>query len=323
MAIILSCGSDQSTAPHIPLRVATEFSHCICCACVAYEKGWYQKEGFEIKTYQSYVTGEALSSALGGGYIDVAYVGLIPAIEACSTGTTPLKIVSGIYRYGYGLVARPGKLKNIKDLETEHTSIGCSREGSGADVFLQKTIEAYRLDSKRVIRNIVRMKPHQMLIALRKGELDAVFVPEHRVSMAEGYGFKTMLTCKDVPPCIFGAVLVVKESLIKENPEAVRRLVHLNRRTIDYIKSRPADAAIITSRHLSLRMKQTAQREFIEKNDIMEITPEMCLLATKRVEYNHSIDKQNIQEAIDCLTRLKFIKKPAKAEDIVETRFLD
>jgi len=66
VAILSSCGQ-KPFAEKLPLKIGAEFSQCTCAAYVAYEKGWYTKEGFEIVSYQSYVTGGALSSAIAEG----------------------------------------------------------------------------------------------------------------------------------------------------------------------------------------------------------------------------------------------------------------
>lgn len=199
VAILSSCGQ-KPFAEKLPLKICAEFSQCTCAACVAYEKGWYEEEGFEIASYQSYVTGGALSSAIAEGYVDVAYIGLVPAIIALSKSATPFKIVSGIYRYGYAFVANPSKIRDIKDLERHDARIASPHEGSGENAFLQTILETYRLDKTKVMSHVDRMNPHKILTSLAKGELDGGFAPEHWVSVAESKGFKILLTCRDVAP---------------------------------------------------------------------------------------------------------------------------
>jgi NitT/TauT family transport system substrate-binding protein len=321
VAILSSCGQ-KPFAENLPLKIGAEFSQCTCAACVAYEKGWYEEEGFEIVSYQSYVTGGALSSAIAEGYVDVAYIGLVPAIIALSKSAVPFKIVSGIYRYGYAFVVNPSKIRDVKDLERHDARFACPHEGSGANAFLQATLETYRLDKTKVMSHVDRMNPHKILASLAKGELDGGFVPEHWVSVAESKGFTVLLTCKDVTPCISGAVLVVRESLIAKHPEAVKRLVQMTVRSIEYVKSNPGDAAMITSRHLTHRLKRTNEVEKVEMSHLEEVTPEMCIQAMKRIEFTPVLDAKEVQLLIDNLHRFRIIEKSIKAEDILDLRFL-
>lgn len=320
---LLSCSNQEPPIENkLPLRIATEFSQCTCTTCVAFEKGWYEEEGIQIVSYQSYVTGDALSSALSGGYVDVAYIGLVPAVLALSKSATPLKIVSGVYRYGYVLVVNPLKIREVKDLERNHMRIGCPREGSGEDVFLQATMETYQMDKAKVAASINRMNPHMIIDSLIKGELDGGFVPEHWASVAETKGLKVLLTCKDVVPCMSGGVLVVTEGLITGHPEAVKRLVQVTARSIEYVKSNPGDAAMINSRHLTYRMKRTNEAEKVAQSNLGEVTPEMCLRAMKRIEFSPAIETKDVQSMIDTLYRFRYIEKPIKAEDILDLKFV-
>ena len=321
VALLSSCGQ-KPFAEKLPLKIGVEFSQCTCAACVAYEKGWYTKEGFEIVSYRSYVTGSALSSAIAEGYVDVAYIGLVPAIIALSKSDTPFKIVSGIYRYGYAFVVNPSKIRNVKDLERHTAKIACPHEGSGENAFLHATLEAYRLDKSKVLSHLDRMNPHKILASLAKGELDGGFVPEHWVSVAESKGFKILLTCKDVTPCISGAVLVIKDSLITRNPEAVKRLVQMTARSIEYVKSNAGDAAMVTSRHLTHRLKRTNEAEKVELSYLQEVTPEICVQAMQRIEFTTMIDVKEVQLIINNLHRLGDIERPIKAEDILDLQFL-
>ena len=319
---LLSCSGQEPLAEKLPLKIGTEYSLCTCAACVAYEKGWFEEEGFEIISYQSYVTGGALSSAIAEGYVDVAYVGLVPAIIALSKSATPFKIASGIYRYGYAFVANPSKIRGVKDLERVDARIACPHEGSGENAFLQAALETYRLDKTKVMSHMDRMNPHKILASLAAGELDGGFVPEHWVSVAESKGFKILLTCKDVAPCISGAVLVVNEKFITKHPEAVKRLVQMTARSIDYVKSNPGDAAMIASRHLTYRLKRTNEAEKVELSYLEQVTPEMCIQAMKRIEFTPTIDVKEVQLLINNLHRFRNIERPIKAEDIVDLKFI-
>jgi ABC-type nitrate/sulfonate/bicarbonate transport system substrate-binding protein len=135
-------------------------------------------------------------------------------------------------------------------------------------------------------------------------------------------GFRVIATCKEVAPKMSGGVLVVKESLIREHPEEVRRLVAVTRKTIDYVNAHPADCVAITSGHLSSRIAKTLEREKLDQSEFGDISPDVCLRALSRVEYSVSIDPAGVQEAIELLERNKYLEKPVRASDLVDLQFL-
>ena len=96
-----SCNSDRQ------IGMAVEFMDHAAAAYVAQDNGWYEERGLNLSSYTSYVTGVALGSALARRDIQVAYMCLVPAINAYANGGVPIKIVAGTHRYGYGLVANP------------------------------------------------------------------------------------------------------------------------------------------------------------------------------------------------------------------------
>lgn len=210
----------------VPIGMAVEFMDHAACAYISQDKGWFEEEGLNLASYESYVTGMALASALARGDIQVAYICLVPAINVYANAKVPIKIVAGTHKYGYGLVVNPEKIKSIKDLEKPGIRLGCVREGGAVDVLLHKTIDRYNLDEKKILNNIQRMNPPKQVLAIKTGQLDAAFLPEQWATMVEDFGFKMLLVSQEVWPEMQGSVLVVKEELIRDHPEVVKKLVN-------------------------------------------------------------------------------------------------
>jgi NitT/TauT family transport system substrate-binding protein len=131
-------------------------------------------------------------------------------------------------------VVNPEKIKRVKDLEEPGIRIGCVREGGAVDVLLHKTIDKYNLNEKKILNNIQRMNPPKQVLAIKTGQLDAAFLPEQWVTMAEDLGFKMLLMSQDVWPEMQGSVLVVKEELIRDHPEVVEKLVKISQKVKVY-----------------------------------------------------------------------------------------
>jgi len=297
------------------LRMAVEFTDHAACAYIALQKGWFQQEGLDIEAYETYVTGMALAAALARGDTQVAYLCLVPALNLYANARVPVKIVAGTHRYGYGLVADPKKIKTPRDLGKPGLRIGCVREGGAVDVMLRRTMEVYGL-TEEILKRVRRMPPPKQLLALRAGQLDAAFLPEHWISMAEEMGFRVILRAQDVWPEMQGSVLVVKEELLQKNPQLVRTLVRVSQRATAWIGEHPEEAARIMARVLSVADGKTTL------GGPPGLTPRVISRSMARMQYTTAIDPQVVQGTIDYMVHLGYIRKSFRAREILDLRFL-
>ena len=306
----------------IPIGMAVEFMDHAACAYISQDRGWFEEEGLNLTAYESYVTGMALASALARGDIQVAYLCLVPAINVYANAKVPIKIVAGTHKYGYGLVVNPEKIKSVKDLEEPGIRIGCVREGGAVDVLLHKTIDKYNLDEKKILNNIQRMNPPKQVLAINTGQLDASFLPEQWATMAEESGFKMLLMSQDVWPEMQGSVLVVKDELIRDHPEVVEKLVKISQKATDWINQHPQEAAEIVARQLQEAGGNLFPVEITDIATKTEITSEVLLRSMNRLEYTTDIDPAVVQEVIDYVAQLGYIKSNFKAGDILDLSFI-
>ncbi len=303
--------------------MAVEFMDHAACAYISQDKGWFEEEGLKLTTYESYVTGMALASALARGDIDVAYICLVPAINVYANGGVPIRIVAGTHKYGYGLVVDPDKIKTINDLEEPDIRLGCVREGGAVDVLLHRTIDNYNLDEDKILANAQRMNPPTLVLALKTGQLDAAFLPEQWATMAEELGFEMLLMSQDIWPEMQGSVLVVKQDLIDNQPEVVSKLVTVSQRATDWLNEHPEEAAEVVADQLQTTGGNVFPAEAAGVASELEITPEVLLRSMGRLEYTTDIDPEIVQETIDYIAGLGYIKSSFNAEDILDLRFLE
>lgn len=321
LLLVMAVGrhADEEAAP---MGMAVEFMDHAACAYIGKDRGWFEEEGLKLTGYESYVTGMALAAALGRGDIEVAYICLVPAINAYANAGVPIKIVAGTHRYGYGLVVNPQKIKTVNDLEKPDVRIGCVREGGAVDVILHKTIDRFHLSEDKILSNVQRMNPPKQVLAIKMGRLDAAFLPEQWATMAEESGFTMLLTSQDVWPEMQGSVLVVKDDLLHSNPEVVRKLVEVSKRATEWANQYPKEAAEVVAKQLQAALGEVLPSEVAEVAARLEITPEVLLRSMGRLEYTNDIDPKIIQGTIDYIAGLGYIKSSFSAEDILDLRYL-
>jgi NitT/TauT family transport system substrate-binding protein len=302
------------------IGMAVEFMDHAACAYIAQDMGWYEDEGLNVTAYESHVTGMELAAALARDDIQVAYLCLVPTINVYANGGVPIKIVAGTHNYGYGLVVNPDKIKTVYDLENPDIRIGCVREGGAVDVLMHRAIDKYGLDETAIIANIQRMSPPQIVWSVGLGQLDAAFLPEQWATMTEDYGFEMLLTSQEIWPNMPGSMLVVKQDLIDNHPEIVRKLVSISQQATDWINEHPEEAAEIVARQMQASGSQTNAAEVVAE---LEITPEAMLRSMERLEYTTEINVEMVQEVIDYVASLGYINESFDASQILDLRFLD
>ncbi len=298
-----------------PTGIAVEFNNHAACAYIAHAKGWFEEEGLALlPVFQIYESGAAIAAALARGDIQIGYMGLTAAIMTHARGV-PIKVIAGIHKYGYGLVARP-ELKEIEDLHNK--TIGCLREGTVTDLLLNLMIDKYHLRNVTVLR----MSPSEEVIALISGRLDAAFLPEQHATMAESRGFPMLTRSQDLWPFMQGDVLVVKTELIQNNPDLVIRLVKVTQRATAWINEHPDETAEIMAGQLQVAGEKIFLAKEAEITMNLEITPEVISRSMDRVEYAINIDPRVVQDIIDYMVELGYIKEGIKAADILDLRYL-
>ena len=315
-------GENKHKSEISTIGMAVEFMDHAACAYVAIDKGWFREEGLPISVYESYVTGMALAAALARGDIQVAYMCLAPAINVYANARVPIRIVAGTHKHGYGLVVNPERIKDCYGLEDPGVRIGCVREGGAVDVVLHKTIDRYHLDKGKVLKNVRRMNPPKQVLAIKMGRLDAAFLPEQWATMAEDFGFKMLLTSQDLWPELQGSVLAVKEELIQNKPETVRKLVAVSKRATKWLNQNRHSASIIVARQLSSTKREVLPSKAGKLTVGFDITPQTISRSMDRMVFTTDLDQRVVEDMINYMTQLGYIRGAIKARDIVDMSFL-
>jgi NitT/TauT family transport system substrate-binding protein len=305
-----------------PIGMAVEFMDHAACAYISQDQGWYEAEGLSLSTYESYATGMALAAALARDDIQVAYLCLVPAINVYANAGVPIKIVSGTHKYGYGLVVDPARIKTVKDLEQEGIRLGCVREGGAVDVLMHKAIDKYGLDEAKVVANVQRMNAQKLTLAIKMGQLDAAFMPEQWVTMAEESGFEMMLLSQDIWLGMQGSVLAVKQDLLDSHPEIVEKLVRVTQEATGWTNGNPDEAAVIMARQLGGVGSDFLLAEVADFVSQLEVTPQVLLRSMERLEYTTDVEPGVVQGTIDYLVELGYIKQSFDAAEILDLRYL-
>jgi len=206
---------------------------------IAEAQGQFEKNGIKTKLIQ-FNNGGDMMVALTSGDLDIAYVGISPALYSISKGV-PAKIVSSVQNEGSGIVVDSGSnINSIKDLKGK--TISTPGESSIQYILLAYALENEGLKIKDV--SIVSMKVSSMMDALRTNNIDGMLVYEPYVTMAteEGVG-KLIASSKDILPDHPCCVIVANEDFINNHKGDLEKILAIHENATNFINENPDEAA--------------------------------------------------------------------------------
>jgi len=119
-----------------------------------------------------------------------------------------------------------------------------------------------------------------------------------------------------------GSVLAVKQELIRDDPEIARGLVKGNPKSeLIWLMSAPLRQQLSWLGKCQSQGEQVFPLKAGRVATRLEITPQILLRSMARLDYTTCIDQRTVQETIDYLYHLGYIKKVFKAEQILDLRF--
>jgi NitT/TauT family transport system substrate-binding protein len=273
------------------IGIGVEFNTHATPIWIALHEDLFSKYSINLSTVLKFQTGLELAAALARGDVQAGWVCLGPALVMIDK-RVPAKIVAKVHNHGYAIVVNPEKIDDVGDLNGK--VIYSPGKGSPAYLLLLKVEDVYGIK----FSEIKFMKPEAILNALLSGEIDAAALPEHRVSVAESKGLRVLLRSQDVWPNMPGSYLVVRDSLLEEEPEIVAKLIEITKYGISKINEDPEYAAEVAAEALS-------------------VTLPIASKSVSMLDFNTTLDINEIQQYIDFMYEHGILSQRLDAEKIV------
>ena len=284
LPLFFSCTEKQGSGKKIRLAYIQNDLHHLP-AFVALDKGYYREEGLDVEITGAFKAGPEEMSAFSSNSLDTGYVGEAPIITAQANKVADVRIVAQANKEGSALVAaKDSPIKNIADLRGKVVAI--PGHATIQDVLLRMALK--RSGINPVELTIMVLKPPEMLIALRSGEIEAFIAWEPYPSKAVTGGTgKVILDSgsiwKDHPCC----ALIVDRVLIK-NRDVVKRLIRAHLKAVRFIRDNEGEAGNIGVKYTG--MDEVTVRE-----------------ALKRIKFDPLPSRQDKKEFIEFLRELGYI----------------
>jgi len=301
-----SAGSDGKVKMKIGYLLVMDDAQAI----LADEAGIYEKHGLDVEMVQ-FSSGTDLIKGIVSGQLDAGVLGFSNALTYAAQGAG-LKVVGGA-QMGFHSIIVPADsdIESVEDLKGKR--LASQKQGSTADIVLNGVTFA-EAGLVREDVNMVYVSPAQAIQSLEGGAVDAAFVfePFDKIATAR-IGAKRIYEIGEVWPfpCM---VVITSDDVLKNNQEAVNRMLDAQKEAIEMLENEPAKAA------------EYLAPVFIEGDELE--TPTGVVKATEIIEqsissqeFNWALDEEDInrmQELADIMLEQNILEKAVKVSDILD-----
>jgi NitT/TauT family transport system substrate-binding protein len=203
------------------------------------------------------------------------------------------------------IVGKNSKATSLRDLRGKTFAI--PSKYSNQNLVIHKLMQDQGVSPDDI--RFIEMPPPDMPGALASGAIDAYFVGEPFAAKAQvsGYG-RVLYYAKDIWPRFISCVLVVSENLIDNRPELVRDLVRGIAESGEWAETHRLQAAKVAAPYF--RQDEKLVRFVLTQ-------------PKDRVSYRMlTPTDEDIQQIADMAFRAGLLTRPARAQDVVDRRFI-
>jgi NitT/TauT family transport system substrate-binding protein len=223
-------------------------------------------------------TGPAIVSALENGELDLAYIGLPPAVIGVSRGVN-IVCVAGGHIEGTVIAGRKefAGFPEKQDLQSilrqlEGRRIGVPGKGSIHDVILTDCLDRFHLMKEVTVIHF--QWADQVLEAAVRGDVSAVVgTPALAVAVKVYAAGKILYPPSRLWPHNPSYGILVDRKFLRSKMNLVERFLMLHEEATSLIRQRPAEAARMISRYVGV-----VDEEFVRET--LEVSPKYCAQLT-------------------------------------------
>jgi NitT/TauT family transport system substrate-binding protein len=280
---------------------------------VARDKGFFAAEGLDAQV-TSFTSGPTLVKGLVSDQLEVGILGFTNAVTWSAQGAD-LKIVGKVQEGFHSLIARGDRgIQSLKDLKGK--SIASQSAGSTADIVLKGVVlKKAGLTDKDL--QIMYTAPATALGSLRAGRVDSAFLfePYDTVARAALPVKELYEVGKSWPfPCM---VVTVPGKLVEEQPDTVRKILAGIRRSIEFMKAKPTEAAKVLAPAFMPEGEIEAEGHNVKPEEVM-----LKSLKSNKFDWRLSLpDLNRMQELAGIMKGMDILNKDVPISSVVDLRW--
>lgn len=159
---------------------------------------------------------------------------------------------------------------------------------------------------------------HDVLSALKNGQIDAGHTWEPTKSQAISQGYKVLAQAGDIPGIIID-VFIFRPEIVRERPQEIRNIIKSLFEAQDYLKKYPEESIKIMAEKEGMAVEEMGSG--IKGVYIPDLKSSLQLLTTSTATTKPSLYMM-IKEINDFYLQRGQVSKAAEAENIIDSRFI-
>jgi taurine transport system substrate-binding protein len=214
---------------------------------IAEAEGLFAQEGLELNLVK-FTAGPPFFAAFQSGSIDVGFLGFQPAVTGIAQGI-PIKIVAVENDAGgaEGLVVRQDSgIRSLSDLRGKKVA---TKRGSSAHTALLTGLQVGGLKPSDI--DLIDLDVTALLPAFRNSNIQAAWYWEPWMGLLKREGGHVVATDRDIKLPV-GILWAVRESWLKDNSEAMQRLLRVIDKAALRIRQEPEVVSKLVAKRLEL-----------------------------------------------------------------------
>jgi aliphatic sulfonates family ABC transporter substrate-binding protein len=253
--VLASAGAAALGGPaeRVTVRFAYQDRIADAASVIAVEKGFFAKEGLEVKPLM-FSSGPACTEAVVLGSAEIGTMGDTTAV--ISVARAPVTIIAshggGEHRHRI-IVKADSPIRSPRDLLGKRLVVS---KGTSTYGGLLAWAQAVKLNLSRV--QIINMKPEDMGTALLSGAVDAAVASEPTPSVMEEKGGRQLATLGGLGNN-YPILLVARNDFLRKHPEAATRFVRAMDRATEFVRDHPEETARVMARKTGLSLAATTK----------------------------------------------------------------
>ncbi len=255
----------------------------------------FEKDGVTV-TWHDITSGAKQAQAMASGDIDMSAVMNTASVLLSNAADNPVYIASGVAHPAdvFAIVGKPGSHFTIKDLKGKKV---VGPRGTVLHQLLLSALAKEGLTADDV--EFISMGLPQSLAAVSSGQADVALLAASLVTKAKSAGCDVVTTAKGLVNV--NLVMTATQRFAKNHPEAVQKVVDVEKEALEWIKAHPEEALKIGAEIHGISVEQAK------------------VLADGSNYYQYLTDRdiEGLKEDLAFLKAQGLIKTDLKVEDLV------
>ena len=213
----------------------------------------FAKDGVRVE-WKSINSGAQQAQAMAAGSVDVSAVMNTASLLMANGSGNPIRVATGVSHPAdtFAIVGKPGAKLSIKDLKGKKVA------GPRGTVLHQLLVAALvKNDMNASDVEFLSMDPTSAMSAVTSGRVDAALLAASLIIKSEKAGCRVITTARDLVNV--NLVMTTSEKFAKAYPEALEKIVRVERETLAWIRSHWDEAVAIGAKEHGISLEDASR----------------------------------------------------------------